>query len=326
MASLARDRRGRRFMTDQPQSRPFRFGVQSRTLGPRAEWLDTIRRVEDQGYSTFLVLDHFVRGLDPIASLAAAAMVTTSLRLGSMVFDNDFRHPAVLAKAAATIDVLSDGRLELGIGAGWLREEYEQVGIPFDPAGVRIDRMVEAIRFMKRAFVDDPVSFSGTFYEANDLVLPPKPVQQPHPPLLIGGGSKRVLSIAAREADIVSLTNRALPDGSKDNNDITDVATARKVDWVREAAGERFGKLELSVMISRVILTGDRQAAADQIAVDLGIRPEEVLASPQMLIGTVDDMVEHLRQCRARVGISYFVVLEGAMDAVAPVVAQLAGQ
>jgi probable F420-dependent oxidoreductase len=313
-------------MSGQSHPRPFRFGVQSRTLGPRAAWLDTVRRVEDQGFSTFLVLDHFVRGLDPIASLAAAAMVTTSLRLGSMVFDNDFRHPAVLAKAAATIDVLSGGRLELGIGAGWLREEYEQSGIPFDRPGVRIDRMVEAIHFLKRAFVDDPISFSGTYYDANDLVLPPKPVQQPHPPILIGGGSKRVLSVAAREADIVSFTNRALPNGSKDNNDLTDVATARKIDWVRDAAGERFGELELSVMISNVVLTDDRQGAADELAATLGIRPEEVLASPQLLIGTVDDMVAHLTTCRERFGISYIVVLEGDMDVVAPVVARLAGQ
>lgn len=175
--------------------RTFRFGVQGRGMGPRQEWLDTVRRVEDLGYSAFLVIDHFVRGLDPVAALGAAAFATTSLRLGSMVFDNDFRHPAVLAKAAATIDVLSGGRLELGLGAGWLREEYEQTGIPFDPAGVRIDRMIEAVQFLKRVFVEDEVTFSGKHYSMMNLVMPPKPVQQPYPPFsLVAAASAFSLS------------------------------------------------------------------------------------------------------------------------------------
>lgn len=294
-------------------------------MGPRQEWIDTVRRVEDSGFSTFLVLDHFVRGLDPVAALGAAAIATTSLRLGSMVFDNDFRHPAVLAKAAATIDVLSDGRLELGLGAGWLREEYEQTGIPFDPPGVRIDRMLEAVHILKRAFVEDEVSFAGEHYSLTNLVMPPKPVQQPHPPLVIGGGSKRILSIAGQEADIVGFTTRALPDGSKDNEDMTREATHRKIQWVREAAGERFDDLELTIMVSDVIVTEDRMATAASLATGMGVSPEDVLASPQVLIGTIDGIVEDLQRRREEYGLSYFVVVEANMEKIAPVVARLAG-
>ena len=190
--------------------RPFRFGIQGRSTGPRDEWLAMVRRVEELGYGSYLALDHFVRGLDPVASLTAAAMATERLRIGSLVFDNDFRHPALLAKAAATLDVLSGGRLELGIGAGWLKEEYDQTGIPFDPAGLRIERMTEAVRLLKRIFTEEhPVSFAGEHYTVTDLICPPHPVQKPHPPIIIGGGSKRVLTVAGREADIVGITTRA---------------------------------------------------------------------------------------------------------------------
>ncbi|MDQ3442315.1 MAG: TIGR03621 family F420-dependent LLM class oxidoreductase [Chloroflexota bacterium] len=307
-------------------ARRFRFGVQGRGMGPRDAWLTTLRRVEDAGYSTFLVLDHFVRGLDPIAALGAAATATETLRLGSMVMDNDFRHPAVLAKAMATIDVLSAGRLEIGIGAGWLREEYEQTGIPFDPPGVRIDRMVEAVHLMKRAFVEDSVTFGGEHYTTTNLVMPPKPVQQPWPPIVIGGGSKRILTVAGQEADIVGLTTRALPDGSKDNADMTAASAIRKVSWVREAAGDRFDELELTIMVSDVVVTDDRHAAADRLATGLGVSGDDVLDSPHLLIGTIDEMGETLQRRRELFGISYYVVVEGYMEKLAPVVARLAGQ
>jgi probable F420-dependent oxidoreductase len=295
-------------------------------MGPRQEWIDTLHRVEDSGFSTYLVLDHFVRGLDPVAALGAAAMATTTLRLGSLVFDNDFRHPAVLAKAAATIDVLSGGRLELGIGAGWLREEYEQTGIPFDPASVRIDRMIEAVHLLKRVFVEDEVAFSGEHYSTTRLVMPPKPVQQPYPPILIGGGSKRILSVAGREANIVGLTTRALPDGSKDTADMTAKATHRKIEWIRQAAADRFDDIELTIMVSDVVVTADRQGTADRLAADLNVTADEVLASPQILLGTVEEMVEDLQRKREEYGISYFVVVESNMEKMIPVVARLVGQ
>ncbi len=305
--------------------RAFRFGVQGRNMGPRQAWLESVRRVEDAGYSTYLVLDHFVRGLDPVAALGAAAIATSTLRLGSMVFDNDFRHPAVLAKAAATIDVLSDGRLELGIGAGWLREEYEQTGISFDPPGLRIDRMIETVRFLKQVFTGDQVSFAGTHYTMTDLKMPPRPVQQPHPPLVIGGGSKRILSVAGQEADIVGLTTRALPDGRKDVADMTAEAVHRKIGWVREAAGERFDDLELTMMVSDVVVTDDRMAAAERLAAAIGVTAAEVLASPLVLIGSADSMVEDLQRRREEFGLSYIVVVDTNMEKLAPVVTRLAG-
>jgi probable F420-dependent oxidoreductase len=305
--------------------RPFRFGVQSRALGPRAAWLESLRWTEANGYATYVVMDHFVRGLDPVATLGAAAAATTTLRLGSMVFANDFRHPAVLAKALATVDVLSEGRLEIGIGAGWLKEEYDQAGIPFDSAGVRIDRMVEGVDLMKRAFTEDRVTFAGEQYRTRDLALVPKPVQRPHPPFVIGGGSRRILSIAAREAATVNITTRALPDGSKDAADMTPERLDTKIGWVREAAGDRFADLELASMVSDLVVTEDRADVAAGIAGKLGVTPADVLASPHMLIGTVDQIAEDLQERRERFGISYSIVLEGDKEKLAPVVARLAG-
>lgn len=304
--------------------RTFRFGIQGRGMGPRDTWLETLRRIEDSGYSTWVVLDHFVRGLDPIAALGAAAAATSTLRIGAMVADNDFRHPAVLAKAMATIDVLSDGRLEIGIGAGWLRKEYDQTGIPFDPAGVRIARMVEAIHLMKRIFTEESVTFVGDYYTTTELQQPPKPVQRPHPPIMVGGGSRKVLTVAGQEADIVGFTTRALPDGSKDVADMTAEAVDRKVSWVREAAGERFDALEFTAMVSHVVPTGDRLGEAERLAAELGVTAADVLGSPHVLVCTVDEMVGDLQRHRERFGISYYVVVEGLMDHLTPVVARLA--
>lgn len=306
-------------------SRPFRFGVQGFGFTTGDQWLAMVRRIEDLGYSTYLALDHFVRGLEPVAALAAAAAVTTRLRVGSIVFDNDFRHPALLAKSVATIDFISNGRFEFGIGAGWLKEEYDQTGIPFDPAGVRIDRMVEALHLMKQAFVEERTTFHGNHYAVTGMISTPKPVQHPHPPIMIGGGSKRILSIAAREANIVSITTRALPDGTKDFPDMTAAATQRKIDWVREAAGDRLPGIELNVMTSNVVVTDDRQAAAERLAGTFGISPAEVLDSPIALIGTVDEIVDQVQERRERYGFSYITIRSESMDDLAPVVARLAG-
>ena len=307
-------------------TRRFRFGIQGRSTGPREDWISMVCRVEALGYSSYLALDHFVRGLDTIASLTAAAMITDRLRVGSFVFDNDFRHPALLAKAAATMDVLSGGRFEFGIGAGWLKEEYDQTGIPFDPPGIRIERMTEAIRLIKSIFTEQhPVSFQGTHYTVTDLICSPHPVQKPHPPFVIGGGSKRILSVAGREADIVGITTRAHADGTKDTADNTADATAQKIAWVREAAGDRFAEIELNVIVSDIVITDDRRSAAERIARQNGTSAEDVLASPQILVGTIDQMVEDLRERRERFGFSYIVVTEPNMETLAPVVERLAG-
>ncbi len=309
--------------------RLFRFGVQGRSLGPHQEWLAMLRRAEGFGFTSYLALDHFVRGFDTVASLAAAAMVT-NMRVGSFVFDNDFRHPALTAKAAATIDVLSDGRFELGIGAGWLKEEYDQTGIPFEPASVRIAKLAEAIRLIKTIFTEEhPVSFSGEFYTVTDLICTPKPISRPdrpHPPFIVGGGSQKILTLAGKEADIVGITTRARPDGLKDDQDLTAAATERKIGWVRDAAGNRFADIELNMMVNDIVITSEREATADRLAGQYGLTRDDILDSPLMLIGTVDEMVAALEERRERYGFSYICTTEPNLTTLAPVVARLAGR
>jgi probable F420-dependent oxidoreductase len=308
------------------ETKPFRFGVQSRSMGPREAWLASIRRIEELGYSSVSWADHFVGGLDPVASLAAAAVATERLRLTSFVFDNDFRHPAVLAMSAGTIDILSGGRLELGIGAGWMKPEYTQSGIPFDPAGVRIARLEETLQLLTQLFTGKPVTFQGKFYQAEELTLPPVPVQQPHPPFVIGGGSRKILTLAGKYANIVGITNRALPDGAKDLEDLTAEAMERKVGWVREGAGERFPQIELNTICGRVVITDDREAAAAEMATQLPLSVEQILNAPAILIGSTDQIIATLQERRERYGVSNIVIIEPMMEEFAPVVAALSGQ
>lgn len=307
------------------QRRPFRFGVQGRSGASGDAWVMLARKVEEMGYATLLVPDHLPRGLAPIGALATAAAVTDRLRVGSFVFANDFRHPALLAKEAATLDLLSGGRFELGIGAGWDRSEYAQAGLPFDPAPVRIERLEEAVQVLKRLFAGEPVTHTGTSYAVTDLALVPRPLQQPRPPLLIGGGGRKLLSVAARHADIVGLSPQAQSDGSLDPASLTAEATARKIDWVWGVAGDRIGELEINVFVYAVEVTTDRQAAAARLAPAFDLPAGEILESPHALIGTVEQMVEHLLERRDRYGISYIVVGDHLIDALAPVVARLAG-
>src|SRR5947207_14304512 len=201
------------------KARPFRFGVVAESAPSREAWIELVRRSENLGYATFLLADHYVNEFPPIAALMAAADAASTIHIGSLVFDNDFRHPVVLAKEVATLDLLSGGRFELGLGAGWKLPEYEWAGIPFNPPGVRIDRLAEAVRVLKGLFADGPLTFSGRHYAIAGLDGQPKPLQRPHPPITIGGGGRRILSLAAREADTVSLIPRALPDGTLDQTD-----------------------------------------------------------------------------------------------------------
>jgi len=236
------------------KQRSFRFGVSVHGTKSGTEWRGIARQAEALGYSTLLLPDHLGDQLSPIPALVAAADATSTLRVGSLVFDNDFRHPALLAKEAATLDVLSGGRLELGIGAGWMKPEYDQAGIPFDRASERIGRMEEGVQIIKGLFADGPVDFAGHYYTITGLEGFPKPVQRPHPPLHIGGGGQRLLSLAAREADIVGFLPRARRDGmGQDVTDATPEALEQKIAWVREAAGARFDELELGVLVAQVI-------------------------------------------------------------------------
>ncbi len=311
--------------------RPFRFGVSVHGSKSRAEWRDIARQAEALGYSTLLLPDHLGDQLSPIPALVAAADATRMLRVGSLVFDNDFRHPVMLAKEAATLDVLSGGRLELGVGAGWLKPEYEGAGIPFERASVRIARMEEAIRIVKGLFADGPVDFAGRYYTISGLEGFPKPVQRPHPPLHIGGGGQRLLSVAAREADIIGFLPRARPDGQgQDITDATPQALEQKITWVREAAGARFADLELGILVAQVLTTEDREQAAHLIASTLArgfkVSTDVILQAPYLLLGTVDQMCEDLLARRERYGISYISVFEQSMETLAPGVARLAGQ
>jgi probable F420-dependent oxidoreductase len=306
--------------------RPFRFGVTAPTPSAGTDWVERARRVEQLGYSILVVPDHFRDHLAPVPALTAAALATTRLRVGSLVFSNDFRHPAVLAKEAATIDVLSGGRFELGLGGGWLRAEYDQTGIPFEAPSTRIERLEEAVTIIKGLLAGERVTFAGRHYTIADLEGRPTPVQRPHPPIAIGGGGRRTLTLAAREASIVGLVPRARRDGSGlDMTDLSDAATREKLEWVRAAAGDRFDSLEIHALIQAVAVGERRTAAADQLASRFKVARDVVLETPYVLLGTIKEMCESLRQRRERYGISYLTVFERDMEVFAPVVARLAG-
>jgi probable F420-dependent oxidoreductase len=307
--------------------RPFRFGVQASGADTRSAWVALARRVEGYGYSTLTMPDHLNEQLAPVPALMAAADATTTLRVGALVFDNDFKHPAVLAKELATMDVLSDGRVEVGIGAGWLRADYEAAGLPYDPPGVRIDRMVESIRVLKALLGDGPATVTGEHYRVAGDGLP-KPVQRPRPPILVGGGGRRLLGVAAREADIVGI-NGTLTAGAV-GPDVLASLRAETVDdrvaWVRKAAGERFAGIEMNVRAFFVSITNERRAAFAGIARALQLDPADVASSPFALIGTPAQIAEDLEARRERWGFSYVIVGPEDVDAFAPIVAELSGR
>jgi probable F420-dependent oxidoreductase len=317
------------------ERRAFRFGVHTSDAPDGAAWAAAARRYETLGFSSLLVRDHFDDQLAPIVAMTAALCATTTLRVGCLVFDNDYRHPLVLAKEMATLDVLSGGRVELGIGAGWMGSDYEQAGMSYDAPGVRVDRMIEAVQIIKALHGDDAVDFKGEHYTIKGHDALPKPVQRPHIPILIGAGGKRLLTFAAREADIIGLNPRNLGnDAWAETNvgDATDDATDRKVAWIREAAGARFDAIELSIVVPFVVETDDRQGMAEGIAAGLPAAGPEVataarvLESPYVLLGTLDEMVATIEARRERYGISYYVFNADSVDAAAPLVERLAGR
>jgi probable F420-dependent oxidoreductase len=308
--------------------RRFRFGIQLSRAASAAEWAEQARRAEGLGYSTLMMPDHFTDQFAPGPALVAAANATTDLRIGTLVLDNDYKHPVVTAKEMATLDLLSDGRLELGIGAGWMASDYEQSGIPLEPAGLRVDRLTEAITVLKGLFAPGPFSFAGTHYTVTEMDGQPLPAQRPHPPFLLGGGAPRMLRLAAREADIVGV-NPALRTGRADSvaaRDGVAAATDQKVRWVREAAGDRYRDIELNMLVLATVITDDRAGTLAAFAEPFGLTPEELGEFPHALIGTTDQVVEDLVARRERWDVSY-VVAQGAdtMEALAPVVARLAG-
>jgi probable F420-dependent oxidoreductase len=284
--------------------------------------------VEELGYATLCVPDHFDDQLAPIPALLAAASATTTLRVGTLVLDNDYRHPVLTAKEAATLDVLSGGRFELGIGAGWLRSDYDQSGIACDPPGVRIDRLEEGLAVVKGLLAGGKFSFSGRHYGVTGLPGTPVPVQRPRMPILVGGGGRRILGLAGREADIVSV-NFDLRSGSigpQVGATATAGATAAKVGWIREAAGDRFDDIELSSTAYLTMVTADRDAVAAGLGSGFGLDAEQVVDMPNFLIGTVGEIGDELERRRDELGFSYVVVGGECFEAMAPVVERLAGR
>jgi len=279
------------------------------------------------GYAALYLPDHFGEQPGPVAALMSAADATTRLRIGSLVFDNDYRHPVVLAKEAATLDLLSAGRLDLGIGAGWMVSDYQQAGIPYDSAGTRIDRLAETVTIIKKFFGGGEFSFTGKHYSIKGLEGAPSPVQKPHPPILLGGGGRKMLSLAAREANIVHV-NYNLNEG-RINPKLVQTgmaeATDEKLAWIKEAAGDRFDAIELGFTVFFANVTEDRESLASALAPSMGFEPRNVLEMPHFLIGTVEQIEEDLKLRRERYGFSDVIVPGEATESLAPIVERLAG-
>jgi len=308
--------------------KPFRFGVQVSTAPDARTWVSLARRVEELGFATLTMPDHFTDQLAPMPALMAAAQATSSLRVGALVWDNDYKHPVVFAKEIATLDVLSGGRVELGIGAGWMKTDYDQSGIAYDSPGVRIDRMIEGIQVIRGAFGEGSFSFSGKHYQITEYDGSPKPVQRPCPPILIGAGGPRMLRYAAREADIVGI-NPILTAGAVGPEAIASMAAEvvdEKVVLVNESAGSRLNDIEFNVRAYLVNVTDDRRRTIDGLSAGMGVTADLIENSPFALIGSPASLVEDLIARRERWGFSYVIVGAEDIETFAPVVAQLAGK
>lgn len=308
-------------------SRPFRFGVMAAKARSSTAWTETAKKAESLGYSTLVMPDHFGDQLAPIAALSTAAAVTETLRVGTLVFANDFRHPAVLAKETATLDLLSDGRLEVGVGAGWMTDDYSWTGIVHDRPGVRIDRMIEAIAVLRGLWGDEAFSFDGDHYTVTEMNGRPKPVQVGGPPIVVGGGGKRVLSTAARLADIVGVNPNVGEGkfGPEAAASMSADATEQKLSWVREAAGDRFDDIEVSILKFVTVVTDDRDSVAGKVGGAMGMDAATLLASPHMMVGSAEQIADELVEQRERWQGSYVTVQADAIETFAPVVAALAG-
>lgn len=309
---------------------PFRFGVTLFGATSRQAWIAKVHKVEDLGYAVLQVPDHLGNQFSPTLALLAAAEASPTLRLGTLVLDINYRHLALLAKEVATLDLLSEGRFELGLGAGWIARESQMTGIPFDPAGQRVGRLEEAVQALKGLFSDGSMTFAGRYYSLDGFEVLPKPLQRPHPPLLLSGGGKRMLSIAGRYADIITLNPPVAPDGNSiDMAEATADATAQQIAWVREAAGDRFAQIEIGNFVIGGVRTEREQLLDPRIAATFRSQTTGAQQSPQgiyTLVGSVDQICEQVLANRERFGMSYISVLEQDLETFAPVVARLAGK
>jgi probable F420-dependent oxidoreductase len=323
-------------VTDQP----FRFAVTAPVpTGDVRQWADALRRIEDAGFDTVGVADHFTDGwtTEPMTALAAASMVTTTLRLQTSVLGNDYRHPVLVHRMAATIDRLSGGRFTLGMGAGWLESEYAAAGIPFDPPGERVDRLEEAVLLLKALFGEAPVDHDGAHYRVRELVGVPRPVQLPHPPILLGGGSPRVLRLAGREADIVSVV-ASLRAGALGSHAVVDLAADRvesKLAWIAEGAAASARDIrDLTLSINHWLVrvtssTTEADAYLEKVAANHGVEPGVLRRSPAVLVGTVEQLADTLVERRERFGFSHLQLDAGFppqnLESLIPLVTRLAG-
>jgi probable F420-dependent oxidoreductase len=300
-------------------------------------WKALAAACEEHGYEALFRSDHYLsvmgrgdRGsLDAWATLAALAAVTSRVRLGTLVSPATFRHPSVLAKSAVTVDQVSGGRAELGIGAGWLEAEHLAYGFPFADLRTRMDVMAEQMEVVACSFADEPFSFKGEHYTVTDLDGMPKPVQKPYPPFIVGGGGPKILGVAAREASIVGINaflRAGEPTASESVHSLTPAATDQKLEWLRAAAGEGFDELELQTLVGFVLSTDDRASIGQGMAAAFGVEPDDALEAPVTLVGAQDQMIDALEARRARWQISYVVIPSESMDMFAPVVARLAGK
>ena len=311
--------------------RPFRFLAEIGGIASGAELAQRARHAEQLGYDTLVLPDHLIKQLSPVVTMATVAAATSTARVAAFVLNNDLRHPAVLAQDLASIDVLSGGRLDVALGAGWNKPEYDAIGLPFDPTPVRQARLAEAITVLKGAFSGAPFSFTGEHYTITDYRAEPVPVQRPHPPFFIGGGGRRTMTLAGREADIVGLAPRIRSLGKVDAVSLTLEAAREKIGWVREAAGERFPSIEFNTYPSGwpAKITDDVHGEARQIIDHLRSRTgvelteQDVLDSPHIFIGSVDQLVEKFLHLRAELGITS--ILLGAPDDLSPVLERLSG-
>jgi len=306
---------------------PFRFAVHSGGGRLTEDWTGFARRAEALGYDAIYVTDHLGRQLSPISAMATAAAVTSTIRIGSYVFANDFRHPLVLAREAASLDRLSGGRLELGLGAGWMRSDYRQLGLSYDRPGLRIDRLQESFGIIRRLLAGEEVTHHGRFYRLDRARVGPAPVQRPHPPIMIAGGGPRLLRFAAREAQIVGLAPQMTRTGRPMLSLASDEALARRVELIREAAGDRFDRLELNAYVADAGVVGNRQPIGGSLAAFLkSAGPAAIGGSPYLLYGTIVQLRDAMLRRRERTGLSSYGIPARAMEAFAPLVEELSGR
>lgn len=313
---------------------PFRFGCINEQMKPAKAWREHVRKIESLGYDILLMRDHFVPDVfgdtfGPIAALMSAADATSTLRVGSMVICNDFRHPSVLAKETATIDFLSEGRFELGLGAGWMHEEYERMGLKLEQPSLRIKRLEESIQVIRGLLDSGPFSHQGEHYSIRELDGFPKPIQR-HIPIMVGGGNRKILNLAGREADIVGILLTNVSSGVIINDPLgrSSESVLQKLEWVKEGAGERFDEVELNSAID-VVVTNDRLSATEEFIAQhgwQGISVEQVWDMPSVFIGSREFIREEMFACRERFGFSYYWVPDKKMEEFAPLAQDLSGK